>query len=407
MAEKEARGEDGDNIGSLKLQREIRDANILILDDSPELCRSLRATLQHLGFNAGFLVNPQRVMEKLDSDAYDLLLMDYNMPQVDGLKLVMDLRNHQKYANLPIIMMTGYATESMILKSFTLGANDFIEKPIHPNVLEARIKATLAYSQVLSKSYERIRNMNHQLEELILQVESASRAKSDFMGSMSHELRTPLHGILGSTDFLLESEEDEEKISFLGLTKKSGLNLLGIIDQILDFSRYDNDTSQVHDVPFNLHDEMDRLMIVAGEARHKGVDFQCLKPEKNRVVVGDIYRIKQIVSNFLSNAFKFTKKGKVTLQICEMSLSQKEVVYRFMVTDTGMGFNIEDREHLFEPFTQADQSMSRSHGGVGMGLAICRKHAALIQAQVRCSSKEGEGSRFWIDTPLVLEGNEV
>ncbi len=287
-----------------------------------------------------------------------------------------------------------------------------LEQQVHPFCINGKqVGHVLSFRDVTEhrRAAVQLRSLNETLESRILdrtleleasvqRADAASQAKSQFLSNMSHEIRTPLNGVIGMVHLALKAESDERQRHRLQQIQGSGQHLLGIVNDILDFSRIEAGKLQLEETDFSL---ADLLVTLADQtnaaAREKGLElaFQA-DPGLAEFYRGDVLRIRQVLLNFIGNAIKFSTRGEV----CVRAMGLPEHGLRFEVQDQGPGMTAQQLAGLFQSFHQADASMTRRYGGSGLGLAISRQLAALMGGEVGVRSEPGVGSLFWLDAPL-------
>ena len=229
-------------------------------------------------------------------------------------------------------------------------------------------------------------------------AEAANRAKSEFLANMSHEIRTPLNGVVGVADMLAKADLKPREREMVEIIRSSGDTLQRLLSDVLDLARIESGKITIETAPFQLGD-MVRGVATLSQLRcdEKGVALNVrVAPELDRVVMGDVVRVRQVVGNFISNAVKFTEQGSITLTV----ETTPEGLARFTVADTGVGFDPANKALVMGRFQQADSTITRRFGGTGLGLAISTELAQLMGGFVDCDAVLGEGARFWLELPL-------
>ncbi len=236
-----------------------------------------------------------------------------------------------------------------------------------------------------------------ELELALREAEEANRCKSDFLAMMSHEIRTPLNGVIGATTLLENTELKDDQVKFTGIIQEAGKSLLSVISDILDFSKVEAGRMDLRDEPYS-PEQLARSVaaVFTPQAEAKGLEFNLqFGPDLPGRLLGDSDRMRQVLVNLIGNAVKFTDRGGVTLSLAK----GEEATLRWAVHDTGLGIERDALEKLFEPFTQAEQVMTRSKGGTGLGLSISARLVELMGGKISVRSRIEEGSSFTVTLP--------
>jgi len=271
----------------------------------------------------------------------------------------------------------------------------------------------LAISEVVMGSYPVFTGIARDLTETKRQMQelaetrdkamAADRAKSQFLAVMSHEIRTPMNGVMGMLDLLRDGNLTQQQLEFIDTAEKSSNVLLGIINDILDLSKIEAGKLDLQALDFNLGTTIEEVAaLVASNARGKEVEVvSFVESNVPRRVRGDPYRLRQVLTNLMGNAVKFTKQGEVVVQARLEQATEDESIIRVQVRDTGIGIKPDVAKKLFQPFTQADASTTRRFGGTGLGLVISKRLVEMMGGEIGVDSEAGKGSTFWFTVRLA------
>jgi len=371
-------------------------ALLLIVDDNKVNRLLLSRSVALLGHRTALAENGRVALDKLRNEPFDLLLLDIEMPELDGFAVLEQLKIDPKLRDLPVIVTSSIEGLDNIIRCVELGAVDYLPKPVNQVLLKARIGAILEKKRLRDQLFDEIEEKNRQLE-------LASQNKSQFVSSMSHELRTPLNAIIGLTEMMVTNAArfgTEKALEPLKRVNAAGAHLLGLINQVLDLSKIEAGKLELNPESVNLAPLIDEVVGTAGQLADKNKNRLVVEAEQNLgAVTTDPMRLRQILLNLLGNACKFTKEGEVKLKARRIANGGDWI--ELAVSDTGIGMTPEQQAKLFAEFTQADSLTARKFGGTGLGLAISRKLARLMGGDVTVASEPGKGSTFTVRLPLI------
>lgn len=396
-------------------------ARLLLVDDVFDNRAVLGRRFERRGYQVIEADCGARALELIASESFDLVLLDVMMPDLDGREVLRRIRETHSAATLPVIMVTAKSQSEDVVEALSLGANDYITKPVDFAVALARVQTQVgrkqAEEQVL-RANEALGRANEELEQRVAartaelvetnsrlrlameRAEAASRSKDEFLSNMSHELRTPLNGVIGMAQVLTATPLTAQQAEMVGIINSSAEGLQSILSDLLDI--VDLTAGRVAIARQNTHvGELvrDTAATAAAQARQKGLSFNIeLSPDVETNAEVDPDRLRQVLANLLSNAVKFTEQGEITLRVSRSPTATQTAV--FEVIDTGVGFDPATAERLFERFEQADGSATRRFGGVGLGLAICRELVGQMGGAITAAGSPGQGATFRVEVPL-------
>ena len=364
---------------------------LLIVDDSSNNRAAISYWLSEENYEILHATCGVSALKITETFIPDIILLDYNLPGMDGIEVCQKIRANKKLPFIPIIMMSSYAPEANVL-ALEQGADEFIAMPIMPTELKSRIRAMLRLKRTVSESIELIKE-NKKLQEL-------DKIKTNFISKVSHELRTPLQAVLGYTDILSEGLQGElnypQKLMIKQI-REAGEKLLGLISQILDFESIEKEELSVSTETFYVENLFNYLsQIIMPLAMKRNIQLNFVLEDKNIQLYSDKNMILKVLLNLISNSIKFSANGGKVL-ITAGDLNNEFV--EFKIQDEGIGISKSNIAYIFDKFWQEDDSITRNYGGLGIGLALVKKIVTILGGQVTVESRPNKGTIFKVSIP--------
>ena len=416
--------------------------NILIVDDNKNNIFTLHTLIkEYINVHILEADSGSAALKLLMKEPVDLIILDVQMPHIDGFETAQLIRTRQKMQHIPIVFLTAaYKSEEFRQKGFAIGAADYLTKPIDTHQLIARIKSYVRFieqdhqhkidleykvqertKELLNARNELEQRVEERTAELLLAkdkaeqtqkiAEKANLAKSQFLANMSHELRTPLNAIIGYSEMLQEDAEDLGQTDFLADLQKiqaAGKHLLGLINDVLDLSKIEAGKIDLFHETFDLMTVInDIISTVQPLVKKQNNILKTVIDDNLGEMQTDLTKLRQILLNLLSNAAKFTEQGTIRFKVSHQIRKDGSEWIIFCVADDGIGMTDEQQERIFQPFIQADGSTTRRYGGTGLGLAITKQFVQIMGGMIQVNSELGQGSTLTIYLPAQVMGTPI
>jgi two-component system sensor histidine kinase/response regulator len=381
---------------------------VLVVDDDQGLQDTLCDILGLTGIDAVGVGSANDATHWCEHHNPDLVLLDQRLPDSTGLQLAALLKMRSPL--LPVVLLTGFVSADTAIAAVGL-VDDYLTKPVPPRELIKVVQTRLEQHRLRVANQELLAQLQEANSRLELTVQErtrelstardqameASRLKSQFLANMSHEIRTPMNGVIGAADLLATTALSADQRSYVDILSSSGHALLTVINHVLDFSKIEAGHVELVEAPFHLPELVSAVVtMVRPQAATKNLTLALdVDADLPALVLGDGGRIRQVITNLVGNAVKFTDEGQVLVRVRVLEHAPDAVTVRCAVSDSGIGIAPEDVPLLFHDFSQLDPSNTRRFGGTGLGLAISDRLIRLMGGDIGCTPNPGGGTTFW------------
>jgi signal transduction histidine kinase len=387
-------------------------SKLLIVDDDVQHVEMLCECIEDYVTTIITAINGVDAIAKAKEEIPDIILMDVMMPEMNGFDACKEIKKDSKTAHIPVIFITALNDLESILRAFDSGGIDYVSKPFHTKEIVSRLmnhlKIQFQQRQLMDLAIE-LKSARESAETARIVAEKANQAKTDFLCNVSHELMTPMNMIMNMTHFALDSGLNTRQTQYLEKIQKSSELLKELIDDILEYSSYESDKISIHQEIFRLQDVLVTVHNKLSFRLKEDSQVQLIFSEDPLIpqqLIGDSARLQKVLFHLGDNAIKFTSSGYVKIKSRLLEIKNNQASVSFSIKDTGHGMDKKQQEALFQPFIQADSSKTRKHGGVGLGLALCRQLIKLMNGKIFVNSIPNKGSIIKLQFDFPIPVNE-
>ena len=360
----------------------FKNIKVLFVEDDKEIVEELLPILQKYFEDIEVAYDGEEGLKKATNNNYDLIITDIVMPNLDGIDMINEIKKINQITKF--IVITAYTNKEFLIELIEAGIDGYLIKPVTFKQIARTINKVV--TQIIKEK---------ETKKHIEEIEKLSKIKSEFLANMSHEIRTPLNAILGFIKIMKE-EDDGKFEKYLNIIDSSSQTLLTIINDILDLSKIESGKMKIEKINFSSEELYHTIELFEEKADEKNIDYKVKFINIPEYLYSDVHRLKQILSNLISNAIKFTPENKKI----EIVLEYNDNKLYVNVKDEGIGIPQDKLENIFKPFSQADNSTTRKYGGTGLGLTISHKLVEMLGGELKVKSKVGKGSEFYFTIPI-------